>query len=108
MILLDVVSLLVAIWASYALRLSDWSPVITPERITLAILATVVAIPVFHPTWALPFRDQVSPRGSNLTILKAMMIVTTCWLSLSFCWRWPGKGSCPARFPSSSSYLVPF
>ena len=47
MILMDAVLLLVAIWASYALRLSNWSPAITPERVTLAFFAVAVAIPIF-------------------------------------------------------------
>jgi FlaA1/EpsC-like NDP-sugar epimerase len=99
MILIDVVSLLVAIWASYALRLSDWSPVVTPERITLAALATVVAIPVFIRLGLYRSVIRYLPEAAIWTILKAMIVVTTCWVIIIFLMEMAGQGIVPRSVP---------
>ena len=47
MIGLDASALMVALWGAYAIRLANWTPYITTERMILAALAPLIAIPVF-------------------------------------------------------------
>jgi FlaA1/EpsC-like NDP-sugar epimerase len=99
MILIDVVSLLVAIWASYALRLSDWSPTITSERVTLALIAAVLAIPVFMRLGLYRSVIRYLPEAAIWTILQAMTIATMCWVIVIFLMEMAGQGIVPRSVP---------
>lgn len=99
MILIDVISLVVAIWASYALRLSDWSPAITPERVILAMLATVIAIPVFVRLGLYRSVIRYLPEAAIWTILQAMTIATMSWVIVIFLMEMAGQGIVPRSVP---------
>jgi FlaA1/EpsC-like NDP-sugar epimerase len=99
MILIDSVSLLAAIWCSYALRLSDWSPAVTPERLLLAILAVAVAIPVFVRLGLYRSVIRYLPEAAIWTILQAMMIATMCWVIVIFLTEMTGQGIVPRSVP---------
>ena len=99
MILIDVVFLLVAIWASYALRLSDWSPTITSERVTLALIAAVLAIPVFMRLGLYRSVIRYLPEAAIWTILQAMTIATMCWVIVIFLMEMAGQGIVPRSVP---------
>ncbi|MBU2327919.1 MAG: polysaccharide biosynthesis protein, partial [Alphaproteobacteria bacterium] len=99
MILLDCVCLCIAIWASYALRLSDWSPAITSERITLSLLANVVAIPVFVRLGLYRSVIRYLPEAAIWTILRAMMIATITWVIIIFLMEMAGQGIVPRSVP---------
>lgn len=99
MILMDAVLLLVAIWASYALRLSNWSPAITPERITLAFFAVAVAIPIFIRLGLYRSVIRYLPEAAIWTILRAMMIATMCWVIIIFLTEMTGRGIVPRSVP---------
>ncbi len=99
MIMIDTVSLLFAIWGSYALRLSDWSPTITSERLTLAILAIVVAIPVFIRLGLYRSVIRYLPEAAIWTIIQAMIIATMCWVIIIFLIEMAGQGIVPRSVP---------
>lgn len=99
MILIDSISLLSAIWCSYALRLSDWSPAVTPERLVLAILAVAVAIPVFVRMGLYRSVIRYLPEAAIWTILQAMVIATMCWVIVIFLTEMTGQGIVPRSVP---------
>lgn len=99
MILLDSALLLVAIWASYALRLSNWSPAITAERLTLAFLAVAVAIPIFIRLGLYRSVIRYLPEAAIWTVLRAMMIATMCWVIIIFLTEMTGRGIVPRSVP---------
>lgn len=99
MILIDSSLLLLAIWSSYALRLSNWSPAITQERLTLAVLAVIVAVPVFIRLGLYRSVIRYLPEAAIWTILRAMMIATMCWVIIIFLTEMAGRGIVPRSVP---------
>ena len=99
MILIDSALLLMAIWASYALRLSNWSPAITSERLTLAFLAVAVAVPIFIRFGLYRSVIRYLPEAAIWTILRAMMIATMCWVIIIFLTEMTGRGIVPRSVP---------
>ncbi|WP_245422552.1 nucleoside-diphosphate sugar epimerase/dehydratase [Rhizobium sp. AG855] len=99
MILLDCLSLFVAIWASYALRLSNWSPEITIERVILAGCAALVAIPVFVRLGLYRSVIRYLPEAAIWTILQAMLIATMNWVIIIFLMEMAGQGIVPRSVP---------
>jgi FlaA1/EpsC-like NDP-sugar epimerase len=99
MILIDSALLLMAIWASYALRLSNWSPAITSERLTLAFLAVAVAVPIFVRLGLYRSVIRYLPEAAIWTILRAMMIATMCWVIIIFLTEMTGRGIVPRSVP---------
>lgn len=99
MILIDCALLLSAIWAAYALRLSNWSPAITPERLILAFMAIAVAIPVFIRLGLYRSVIRYLPEAAIWTIFRAMMIATMCWVIIVFLTEMSGRGIVPRSVP---------
>lgn len=99
MIAMDSASLLVAIWGAYALRLSDWSPELTTERLILALLATMVAIPVFIRLGLYRSVIRYLPEAAIWTIVQAMMVSTMCWVIIIFLMEMAGQGIVPRSVP---------
>ncbi|QLF72023.1 polysaccharide biosynthesis protein (plasmid) [Peteryoungia desertarenae] len=99
MILMDCISLLVALWAAYALRLSDWLPAITSERLTLAAVAPLVAIPVFIRLGLYRSVIRYLPEAAVWTIIQAMMIATVSWIIIIFLMEMAGQGIVPRSVP---------
>lgn len=99
MILMDCISLLVALWAAYALRLSDWLPAITSERLTLAAFAPLVAIPVFIRLGLYRSVIRYLPEAAVWTIIQAMMIATVSWIIIIFLMEMAGQGIVPRSVP---------
>ncbi len=99
MILMDCISLLVALWAAYALRLSDWLPAITSERLTLAVFAPLVAIPVFIRMGLYRSVIRYLPEAAVWTIIQAMMIATVSWIIIIFLMEMAGQGIVPRSVP---------
>ncbi|WP_246659208.1 nucleoside-diphosphate sugar epimerase/dehydratase [Rhizobium sp. FY34] len=99
MISFDTGALLVALWASYAIRLSQWLPEVTAERLTLTALAPVVAIPVFIRLGLYRAVIRYLPEAAIWTILKAMVIATMSWVILIFLMEMAGQGIVPRSVP---------
>ena len=99
LIIFDVTALMVAIWASYALRLADWTPAITQDRVVLAILAPVVAIPVFIRMGLYRAVIRYLTEAAIWTIIKAMVISTMVWVLLIFLLEMVGQGIVPRSVP---------
>ncbi len=99
MILMDCALLLLAIWASYALRLSNWSPAITAERLTLSFFAVVVAIPIFIRLGLYRSVIRYLPEAAIWTVLRAMMIATMSWVIIIFLTEMTGRGIVPRSVP---------
>jgi FlaA1/EpsC-like NDP-sugar epimerase len=99
MIAMDCVCLLVALWAAYALRLSDWLPTITPERLTLAAVAPIVAIPVFVRLGLYRSVIRYLPEAAIWTIIQAMVIATVSWIIIIFLMEMAGQGIVPRSVP---------
>lgn len=99
LIAMDCVSLLVALWAAYALRLSDWLPVITSERLTLAAFAPLVAIPIFVRLGLYRSVIRYLPEAAIWTIIQAMVIATVSWVIIIFLMEMAGQGIVPRSVP---------
>ena len=99
MISLDVIVLMIALWASYAIRLSVWMPAITGERLILAALAPVVAIPVFIRLGLYRSVIRYLPEAAIWTILRAMLIATMSWVIVIFLMEMAGQGIVPRSVP---------
>lgn len=99
MIAMDSLSLLVAIWGSYALRLSDWSPAITSERLILAALAVTVAIPVFVRLGLYRSVIRYLPEAAIWTVIQAMIVATMSWVIIIFLLEMAGQGIVPRSVP---------
>lgn len=99
MISLDVILLMVALWASYAIRLSVWMPTITSERLTLAAFAPLVAIPVFIKLGLYRSVIRYLPEAAIWTIVKAMLIATMSWVIIVFLMEMAGQGIVPRSVP---------
>ncbi len=99
MISLDVILLMIALWASYAIRLSAWTPAITSERLLLAAFAPVVAIPVFIKLGLYRSVIRYLPEAAIWTIVKAMLIATMSWVIIIFLMEMAGQGIVPRSVP---------
>jgi len=99
LIAFDVVALMIALWASYALRLADWTPAVTEDRVVLAILAPVVAIPVFVRMGLYRAVIRYLTEAAFWTIIKAMVISTMIWVLLIFLLEMVGQGIVPRSVP---------
>lgn len=108
MLLMDIVLLLAALWGAYALRLSDWFPAVTKERLILAVFAIVVAIPVFIRLGLYRSVIRYLPEAAIWTIIRAMMIATMCWVIIIFLMEMAGQGIVPRSVPFIYFFLGTF
>ncbi|MDR7029833.1 nucleoside-diphosphate sugar epimerase/dehydratase [Rhizobium rosettiformans] len=99
MISLDVIALMIALWGSYAIRLSVWTPTITGERLLLAAFAPMVAIPVFIRLGLYRSVIRYLPEAAIWTIIKAMLIATMSWVIVIFLMEMTGQGIVPRSVP---------
>lgn len=99
LIVIDSLSLIVALWGAYALRLSDWTPVLTNERLLLAALAPVVAIPVFARLGLYRSVIRYLPEAAIWTVIQAMVVSTMCWVIIIFLMEMAGQGIVPRSVP---------
>jgi len=99
MIALDVAALMFALWASYAIRLSVWTPAITSERLVLAAFAPIVAIPVFIRLGLYRSVIRYLPEAAIWTIVRAMLIATMSWVIIIFLMEMAGQGIVPRSVP---------
>lgn len=95
----DAVALIVALWASYALRYAVWMPVITEERVFLALIAPVIAIPIFIRMGLYRAVIRYLPDTAIWTILRAMGIATMIWIIVVFLMEMAGRGIVPRSVP---------
>lgn len=96
---LDTILLLVALWGAYALRLSEWTPAITSERLLLAFFAPIVAIPVFIRLGLYRSVIRYLPEAAIWTIIMAMAIATMSWVIVVFLLEMAGQGIVPRSVP---------
>jgi FlaA1/EpsC-like NDP-sugar epimerase len=99
MIVMDSISIFAALWAAYALRLSDWTPALTTERLTLAAFAPIVAIPVFIRLGLYRSVIRYLPEAAMWTIIQAMSIATMSWVIIIFLIEMAGQGIVPRSVP---------
>ncbi|CAH0343196.1 UDP-N-acetyl-alpha-D-glucosamine C6 dehydratase [Rhizobium sp. CECT 9324] len=99
MISIDVIALMFALWASYAIRLSVWTPAITSERLLLVACAPVVAIPIFIRLGLYRSVIRYLPEAAIWTIIKAMLIATMSWVIIIFLMEMAGHGIVPRSVP---------
>ncbi len=99
MISLDCIALMFALWASYAIRLSVWTPSITSERLLLAAFAPLVAIPIFIRLGLYRSVIRYLSDSAIWTVLKAMLIATMSWVIIIFLMEMAGQGIVPRSVP---------
>lgn len=99
MISLDVIALTIALWASYAIRLSVWTPALTSERLILAAFAPVVAIPIFIRLGLYRSVIRYLPEAAIWTIIRAMLTATMSWVIIIFLMEMAGQGIVPRSVP---------
>lgn len=95
----DTLALIVALWASYALRYAVWMPVVTEERVFLALIAPVIAIPIFIRMGLYRAVIRYLPDTAIWTILRAMGIATMIWIIVVFLMEMAGRGIVPRSVP---------
>lgn len=108
MLSMDIVLLVAALWGAYALRLSDWFPAVTKERLILAVFAIVVAIPVFIRLGLYRSVIRYLPEAAIWTIIRAMTIATMCWVIIIFLMEMAGQGIVPRSVPFIYFFLGTF
>lgn len=99
MISIDASALLIALWGAYALRLSDWTPAFTSERLILAGFAPLAAIPVFVRLGLYRSVIRYLPEAAVWTVLRAMLIATMSWVIIIFLVEMAGQGIVPRSVP---------
>ncbi|MGC4410996.1 polysaccharide biosynthesis protein (plasmid) [Rhizobium rosettiformans] len=99
LVALDTTLLLAALWGAYALRLSEWTPAITSERLLLAFFAPIVAIPVFIRLGLYRSVIRYLPEAAIWTIIMAMAIATMSWVIVVFLLEMSGQGIVPRSVP---------
>ncbi len=96
----DVVALIAALWASYALRYAVWMPAVTVERVFLGVMAPMVAIPVFIRLGlyraVIRYLPDTAISGPSC---GAMAIATMLWVLLVFLVEMAGRGIVPRSVP---------
>lgn len=95
----DVFALIFAVWAAYALRYATWAPVITDVRLFLAIMAPVIAIPIFIRLGLYRAVLRYLPDTAIWTILRAMVAATLIWILIVFMMELSGRGIVPRSVP---------
>lgn len=99
MIGIDIAALMIALWASYAIRLAQWMPALTTERLVLAICAAAVAIPFFIKLGLYRSVIRYLPDAAIWTILRAMLMATMSWVIIIFLMEMAGQGIVPRSVP---------
>jgi len=99
MISADIFLLLSAMWGSYALRLSEWLPDMSAERVLLAICAPMIAIPIFIRFGLYRSVIRYLPEAAIWTIIRAMLVATISWLLVIFLMEMAGQGIVPRSVP---------
>jgi FlaA1/EpsC-like NDP-sugar epimerase len=99
MILIDVVSLSVALWASYAIRLAIWAPTFSSERVTIGAFAPLIAVPIFIKLGLYRSVIRYLPEAAIWTIIKAMLAATVGWVIVIFMMEMAGQGIVPRSIP---------
>lgn len=95
----DIVLLLFALWASYALRYAMWAPDITLKRIVLGVLAPAVAVPIFIKMGLYRAVVRHLPGAAIWTVARAMLLATMAWVILVFLLEMTGQGIVPRSIP---------
>ncbi len=95
----DIAALMIALWASYAIRLAQWMPALTTERLVLAICAAAVAIPFFIKLGLYRSVIRYLPDAAIWTILRAMLMATMSWVIIIFLMEMAGQGIVPRSVP---------
>lgn len=99
MISADIFLLLSAMWGSYALRLSEWLPDMSAERVLLAICAPMIAIPIFIRFGLYRSVIRYLPEAAIWTIIRAMLVATISWVLVIFLMEMAGQGIVPRSVP---------
>jgi FlaA1/EpsC-like NDP-sugar epimerase len=99
MILIDVASLAIALWASYSIRLAVWVPEFSNERVMIAAFAPLIAIPIFVRLGLYRSVIRYLPEAAIWTIIKAMFGATVCWVIVIFLMEMAGQGIVPRSVP---------
>ena len=99
MISADIFLLLSAMWGSYALRLSEWLPDMSAERVLLAICAPIIAIPIFIRFGLYRSVIRYLPEAAIWTIIRAMLVATISWVLVIFLMEMAGQGIVPRSVP---------
>ena len=99
MISADICLLLIALWGAYALRLSEWTPEITAERLLLAFCAPITAIPIFIRLGLYRSVIRYLPEAAIWTIIQATLAATMTWVIVIFLLEMAGQGIVPRSVP---------
>ncbi len=95
----DVVALLFALWASYALRYAMWTPDLTLKRMVLGLLAPAIAVPIFIKMGLYRAVVRHLPGAAIWTVARAMVLATLVWVIVVFLLEMAGQGIVPRSIP---------
>jgi FlaA1/EpsC-like NDP-sugar epimerase len=98
MIVADVVILVFAGWAAYALRLGEWF-LPNSQQVLLLLAAPILALPVFLRSGL--YRSVIRYLGEHAlwTTVRAMSIAAVLWAALAFLAAWTGREGMPRSVP---------
>ena len=98
MLAVDIVALMFAVWAAYALRLGEW---FVPNRgqMILMLAAPSIALPIFLKTGL--YRSVIRYLGEQAlwSVFKAMALAALLWAALAFMTQMTGLEGVPRSVP---------
>lgn len=99
LLVMDIVLLSVALWASFSFRFGIWTPPSTTDEFLVILTAPLVSIPIFIRLGLYRAVIRYLPEQAMWTIIKATMIAALCWVSLVFLLQMTGRTVVPRSVP---------
>ncbi|MHB8353689.1 MAG: polysaccharide biosynthesis protein [Burkholderiales bacterium] len=98
MLAVDILALMFAVWAAYALRLGEWF-VPNQGQLLLMLAAPAIALPIFLKTGL--YRSVIRYLGEQAlwSVFKAMALATLLWAALAFMTQMTGREGVPRSVP---------
>ncbi len=98
MLTVDILALMFAVWAAYALRLGEWF-VPNQGQLLLMLAAPTIALPIFLKSGL--YRSVIRYLGEQAlwSVFKAMSLAALLWAVLAFMTRMTGLEGVPRSVP---------
>ena len=98
MLAVDVLALMFAVWAAYALRLGEWF-LPNPGQMLLMVVAPVMALPIFLRFGLYRSVIRYMSEQALWSIVKAMTLAALLWAALAFMTQMTGLEGVPRSVP---------
>lgn len=95
----DAVSLMTAIWASFALRFDRWNPPRDLDEVAIVLSAPLIAIPIFARMGLYRAVVRYLPERAIWKMLQAVTLAVLVWVLMAFLSEMTGRGVVPRSVP---------